>query len=231
MALLKNPYACAFCHESFINAKTLVSHVQIIHEPAKPNDKDQNNTRIKTSTNKAKANTFERTKRIEPMVTENRDLQAKFEVAKEKLKEKEADNAILERKISDFKIKEVDEGNEAQKLRDTIEELQKQINELEAINIHRQSGVNMYGSDHRQSAAFDISMDNPHNILSPPRGETLGDAVVMNLQEEIATLKAEIEQSNSALLTEQEKRAQLTKSLDETVHDLRSTKVQNCKSK
>ena len=73
MALLKNPYACAFCHESFINAKTLVSHVQIIHEPAKPNDKDQINTRIKNSTNKTKTNTFERTKRIEPMVTENQE--------------------------------------------------------------------------------------------------------------------------------------------------------------
>ena len=83
MALLKNPYACAFCHESFINAKTLVSHVQIIHEPAKPNDKDQINTRIKNSTNKTKTNTFERTKRIEPMVTENQEEKfSKFSCSK-----------------------------------------------------------------------------------------------------------------------------------------------------
>ena len=83
MALLKNPYACAFCHESFINAKTLVSHVQIIHEPAKPNDKDQINIRIKTSTNKTKTNTFERTKRIEPIVTENKEEKfSKFSCSK-----------------------------------------------------------------------------------------------------------------------------------------------------
>ena len=86
MALLKNPYACAFCHESFINAKTLVSHVEFQHEPDKPNDKetkDQINVNIKTSSKKTKINTFERTKRIEPMVTENREEKfSKFSCSK-----------------------------------------------------------------------------------------------------------------------------------------------------
>ena len=67
MELLKSPYACAFCHESFINAKTLVSHVQMQHDPVKPNDKinkDHINVSFKNSGKKTKNNTFERTKRI-----------------------------------------------------------------------------------------------------------------------------------------------------------------------
>ena len=58
------------------------------------------------------------------------------------------------------------------------------------------------------------------------------DSVKKELKEKSALdheqLKAEIEQSNTALIAEQEKRAQLKKSLDETLHDLQSTKVQNC---
>ena len=160
---------------------------------------------------------------LEAAVAENRDLVAKFEAGKAKLTDKEAKNAMLEHKVADFQMKLVSGETENQRLKETVDDLQKQVRELQAINVHRQSEA--FFSSHRQSEAFDISMDNPQNILSPPRGETLGDAVVLNLQEEIATMKVEMENLNSAIQSEQRNASHLQTSLDEASAQLKSTKV------
>ena len=92
-------------------------------------------------------------------------------------------------------------------------------------SIGRQSDINMFGANPRQSAAFDISIDNPESIYSPPTGETLGDAVVLNLQDEISTLKSEVEQSRTTLVAEQDKVAKLQITMETTVRDLKESKV------
>ena len=162
---------------------------------------------------------------LETAVQESRELRAKLDVTKDILTEKDASNKMLQEKVSDFQLKMVEGSAENQKLKDTVEELQKHVKELQAINIHRQSDIHMFGGDHRQSAAFDISMDNPESILSPPRGETLGDAVVLNLQDEISSLKSEVEQSKATLLVEQDKFARLQTSMEATVSELQESKV------
>ena len=53
MEIVKNPYACAVCAESFTNAKTLVSHVKTKHEAIQPTEKDD----IKPSVGKSKNET------------------------------------------------------------------------------------------------------------------------------------------------------------------------------
>ena len=48
MKIISNPYACAFCQETFPNASALVSHVQIKHPPVKlcNKEKDGKDTNI-----------------------------------------------------------------------------------------------------------------------------------------------------------------------------------------
>ena len=41
MKLLKYPYACAVCQESFTIPNALVSHVKTKHESVKPNEKEE----------------------------------------------------------------------------------------------------------------------------------------------------------------------------------------------
>ena len=44
---------------------------------------------------------------------------------------------------------------------------------------------------HSRNATFDVldvSMDNPNNILSPPRGETMGEIVTLQLRQEIGMM-------------------------------------------
>merc|ERR1719282_2088403 len=66
-------------------------------------------------------------------------------------------------------------------------------------------------------------MDNPQNILSPPRGETLGDAVVLNLQDEISTLEGEMDKLYQAIKSEQSNVSQLQMSLDGANSQLKSS--------
>ena len=74
---------------------------------------------------------------LETVVQESRELRAKLEVTKDYLNEKEASNKMLQEKVSDCQLKMVEGTTENQKLKDTVEELQKHVKELQAINIHR----------------------------------------------------------------------------------------------
>ena len=165
---------------------------------------------------------------LEAAVQDNRELNTKFEAAKEKVTERETKNALLEHKVTDFQLKLVAGENQNQRLKEAVDDLQKQVRELQDINSHHGSQSEIGGffsSNHRQSEAFDISMDNPQNILSPPRGETLGDAVVLNLQDEIATMKGQMEQMDQALKSEQLNVSQLQISLNGANSQLKSSKV------
>ena len=74
-------------------------------------------------------------------------------------------------------------------LKETVKELNKQITEMQAISSQRQS---MIGQFHQGENLNDISLDNPGGILSPPPGESMGDMVVLNLQEDVAALRSEL---------------------------------------
>ena len=52
MESLKNPYACAFCQESFSESSSLVSHVQSKHETK--DDTNDKGTEIQDSVNPLK---------------------------------------------------------------------------------------------------------------------------------------------------------------------------------
>ena len=152
-------------------------------------------------------------------------MKTKFEAAKEKVSEEESKNALLEHKVTDFQLKLVAGENQNQRLKEAVDDLQRQVRELQDINSHHgQSEMGLFRS-HRQSEAFDISMDNPQNILSPPRGETLGDAVVLNLQDEISTMKGEMDKLYQAIKSEQSNVSQLQMSLDGANSQLKSSKV------
>jgi len=63
-------------------------------------------------------------------------------------------------------------------LQQTIDALRKEIRDQQDVTDNR----------HSRNATFDvldISMDNPNNILSPPRGETMGEIVTLQLRQEI----------------------------------------------
>ena len=167
---------------------------------------------------------------LEAAIQDNRDLKTKFEAAKEKVSEEESKNALLDHKVTDFQLKLVAGENQNQRLKEAVDDLQRQVRELQDINSHHgQSEMGLFRS-HRQSEAFDISMDNPQNILSPPRGETLGDAVVLNLQDEISTMKGEMDKLYQAIKSEQSNVSQLQMSLDGANSQLKSSKVSSRKS-
>ena len=66
-------------------------------------------------------------------------------------------------------------------LQQTIDALRKEIRDQQDVTDNR----------HSRNATFDvldISMDNPNNILSPPRGETMGEIVTLQLRQEIGMM-------------------------------------------
>ena len=66
-------------------------------------------------------------------------------------------------------------------LQQTIDALRKEIRDQQDVTDNR----------HSRNATFnvlDVSMDNPNNILSPPRGETMGEIVTLQLRQEIGML-------------------------------------------
>ena len=49
MKVLKNPYACGYCDESFTIARSLVIHVQTKHLPPKPTNHEEKDKDIPTT--------------------------------------------------------------------------------------------------------------------------------------------------------------------------------------
>ena len=128
---------------------------------------------------------------LETTLAENRELVDKYEGSQSKLNDKSSNLKLIENKLTDAELKTMNLGSENDQLRDNIKELNKQIAEMQAISSDRQSMIFELGGDNLN----DISLDNPRGIMSPPTGptgESMGDMVVLGLQEEISTLKSQI---------------------------------------
>ena len=72
---------------------------------------------------------------------------------------------------------------------------------MQAISSHRQSMLSEFQSGEHLGNLNDISLDNPGGILSP--GESMGDMVVLNLQEDNAVLKSELSSNQEKYLNVQ----------------------------
>ena len=126
---------------------------------------------------------------LEKTLDANKDLLEKCEISQGMMNEKSCHIKTLENKLANFEFKSDDLEEQNKNLKETINELKKQLREVQDISNHRQSMMAEFRGGENLN---DISLDNPGGILSPPPGESMGDMVVLNLQEDNAILRSEV---------------------------------------
>ena len=139
---------------------------------------------------------------LEKTLDANKDLSEKYDLSQGMMNEKSCNIKTLQDKLANFELKSDDLDEQNKNLKETINELKKQLREMQDISNHRQSMmVEFRGGENLN----DISLDNPGGILSPPPGESMGDMVVLNLQEDNAILRSEVTANQEKYLNVQKK--------------------------
>ena len=139
---------------------------------------------------------------LEKTLDANKDLSEKYDLSQGMMNEKSCNIKTLQDKLANFELKSDDLEEHNKNLKETINELKKQLREMQDISNHRQSMmVEFRGGENLN----DISLDNPGGILSPPPGESMGDMVVLNLQEDNAILRSEVTANQEKYLNVQKK--------------------------
>jgi chromosome segregation ATPase len=126
---------------------------------------------------------------LEKTLDQNKEISEKYDLTQNMLNEKSSIIKTLQEKLANFELKSNDLDDQNRHLKETLKDLNKQIKEMEDISSQRQS---MIAGFHHGENLNDISLDNPGGILSPPPGESMGDMVVLNLQEDNAALRSEL---------------------------------------
>ena len=139
---------------------------------------------------------------LEKTLDANKDLLEKYDLSQGMMNEKSCNIKTLQDKLANFELKSDDLEEQNKNLKETINELKKQLREMQDISNHRQSMMAEFRGGENLN---DISLDNPGGILSPPPGESMGDMVVLNLQEDNAILRSEVTANQEKYLNVQEK--------------------------
>ena len=136
---------------------------------------------------------------LEKIIGENKELTEKYDQAQGLLNEKSGNIKLLQEKLINFEMKTTDLDDQNRHLKETVNELNKQMKEMQEMQTpyKRQS---MMGGENLGNLN-DISLDNPGGILSP--GESMGDMVVLNLQEDNAVLRSELSENQEKYLNVQ----------------------------
>ena len=139
---------------------------------------------------------------LEKTLDANKDLSEKYDLSQGMMNEKSCNIKTLQDKLANFELKSDDLEEHNKNLKETINELKKQLREMQDISNHRQSMMAEFRGGENLN---DISLDNPGGILSPPPGESMGDMVVLNLQEDNAILRSEVTANQEKYLNVQKK--------------------------
>merc|ERR1712224_464823 len=115
------------------------------------------------------------------------DLKQKNNLQSEKLNDQKSILTCQDNKIVDLQMKLSTSSEENIKLKENIKDLQKEIQDHNDMTQQRSHCVSQ-----NDTFEMDVSMDDPKRILSPPRGETMGGIVTLQLQQDIEQLKSDL---------------------------------------